>query len=127
MNKKPYKLNASPLYRISSVHVLAGLLQIDPTILKNLETYVRKQPKIAYRVFLQGAKKREIQQPINPKLVRIHRRVKELLSRIETPEYLFSGKRGYSYIDNAKAHLNANYLITLDISQFYASTRTESL
>ena len=127
MIQKKYKLHSSPLYRIRSIHVLAKLLLIDPRSLRRVEEYAKSNPKKAYHVFLQEPKKREIQQPVHPLLVLIHKRMKEFLSQIETPTYLFSSKRGLSYIDNARMHISANYLQTMDINKFYASTRAEAV
>lgn len=54
-------------------------------------------------------------------LQRIQKRIHLLLSRIITPDYLFSGVKGRSNIGNAAVHQNAAYVVTMDISQFYES------
>lgn len=60
-----------------------------------------------YRIFdiEQNGKKRFIQEP-KPPLQQIHARIHSLLCRIETPDYLYSAIKGWSYVSNARAHLN---------------------
>ena len=59
----------------------------------------------------------------NHGLYRIHKRIADLLSSIETKEYVFSGIKGKSYIDNAKFHLGNSdkFLVKLDIKRFFPS------
>ena len=49
----------------------------------------------------------------------------KLLSRIETPTYLFSGKKRKCSIDNAKDHIPCRYMTTLDIKDFYPNCSRE--
>lgn len=72
-----------------------------------------------YRVWT-TAKKREVQQPLY-ELEKLHKRIADLLSRIEMPDYVFS-KRGRSYIDNAAVHRGIQPLIKTDLNKFYPST-----
>ena len=67
-------------------------------------------------------KVRKIQCPSSG-LDRVHTRIASLLSRIQTPEYLQSGKKGYSNVSNAKVHLNSVNLLTTDIKSFFPSTK----
>src|SRR5687768_9339222 len=48
-------------------------------------------------------KDRAIQEP-KRELQRIHRRVHDLLSRVQVPDYLHSAVAGKSYLSNAAAH-----------------------
>ncbi|MGE3320192.1 MAG: reverse transcriptase family protein [Candidatus Berkiella sp.] len=66
-------------------------------------------------------KSRAIQTP-KPSLDAIHTRVADLLYRIAPPEHLHSGVKNRSYISNAKEHLGADNVITMDISSFFSST-----
>lgn len=70
-------------------------------------------------------KKREIQRPIHPLLCKVQRRLFHLLNRFELPDYLFSGKKGISYISNAKLHQNSKFALKMDIEHFYANTTGE--
>jgi hypothetical protein len=71
-----------------------------------------------YRVWTND-KGREIQAP-QGWLAQVHKRIEQLLARIELPSYLYSQK-GHSYADNAKFHLGNTPLIKTDISRFYPS------
>lgn len=75
-----------------------------------------------YRVFSvkQGEKDRRVEMP-KIVLERLHRRLFELLARIEKPDYLHSGVKGRSYITNARAHVGDVPLAKLDIRSFYPS------
>ncbi|MWQ11421.1 RNA-directed DNA polymerase, partial [Glaesserella parasuis] len=44
------------------------------------------------------------------------------MARVKLPEYLYSGVKNRSYIDNAKAHLTSKEIITTDITAFFPST-----
>ncbi len=47
------------------------------------------------------------------------------MSRIETPDYLFSGKKGLCSLDNAKKHILNHYFLTADIDNFYPNSKRE--
>jgi hypothetical protein len=122
MAKPPqYPLSKSPLYRLRSKAKLANLLQLsksDLIQLANHPTYHRFWKKE------KGKKPRFIEEPTDA-LMAVHKRLQNLLSRIETPPYLFSGKRNTSHIDNASFHLENNFFLTLDIEKFYPSSKIE--
>jgi hypothetical protein len=71
-----------------------------------------------YRVWTND-KGREIQAPIG-RLAQVHKRIGQLLARIEVSDYLYSQK-GRSYADNAWAHRGSTPLIKTDIHRFYPS------
>lgn len=69
------------------------------------------------------ARKRSIDNPINP-LKAIQTRIEDrLLKRIILPEHLLGGVKGRSIKDNAIRHLDARYryLVTIDIRNFFPS------
>ncbi len=72
-----------------------------------------------YRVASKANNRREIQAPTG-RLAAAHRRIADLLMRIELPDYVFS-QRGHSYIGNAAQHLGQQPLIRADIHRFYRS------
>ncbi len=116
---KTYPLNQSPLYKLQTRRKLAGLFYKSVPELEKLA----KRPD-NYRIFTIGKDKnkpRQVEEP-KPNLERIHRRLFNLLRRIEPPEYLHSGIKGKSYITNAKEHIGSDTLITLDIRKFFPST-----
>ena len=63
---------------------------------------------------------RMVQQP-RPLLQRLHRRMHDLLSRVETPGYLHSAVAGRSYITNAATHRCDVPAIKIDVKKFFRS------
>lgn len=112
MAKARYPLHQSPLYKIVGFGKLEAILGIDLTKLDRLLSPEN------YRVWF-NAKGREIQQPIKW-MEYVHKRIGNLLSRVELPDYVFSQK-GRSYMDNAKQHVGNFPLGKTDISSFYPS------
>jgi RNA-directed DNA polymerase len=122
---KQYALAASPLYRISSIHKLAQVLLLEKKSLLALENSIKTNPDKHYRIFKQGVKKREIQHPFEKNISNVQKRLKVLFSRIKPPDYVKSGRKGVSYVDNAAAHIPYSYCIPMDIRKFYESTKGE--
>ncbi|EPO0025961.1 reverse transcriptase family protein [Vibrio alginolyticus] len=52
----------------------------------------------------------------------VHTRIASLLCRIDTPDYLHSGKKGVSNVTNAEAHIDSHNVLTTDIRSFFPST-----
>lgn len=113
MAKSRYPLHQSPLYKIVGVGRLEAVLRIDVSKLDRLLAPEN------YRVWI-NEKGREIQQPLKW-LAQVHKRIGDLLSRIELPDYVYSQK-GRSYADNARQHIGSFPLGKTDISKFYPST-----
>jgi RNA-directed DNA polymerase len=116
---KSYSLDQSPIYRLRTRRKLANQFNLS---VNELEKLAKRQDN--YRVFIIGKDKnkpRQVEEP-KPHLERIHRRLFNLLRRIEPPVYLHSGIKGKSYISNAKIHIGSDTLITLDIEKFFPST-----
>lgn len=112
-----YPLLRSPLARVTSVHVLAKILQVRVGRLRDL-SYLTSQFKEG--VTERNGKERKTETPVRS-MRRVHDRVQSLLSRIETPSYLHSGKRKRSYVTNAAAHLGSQQTFQVDIAKFYPS------
>lgn len=117
---RAYPLQKSPFYNLRNKSKLAKLLKIDRQDLSSL------RGDGLYNTFLknEGGKLRDIQQPIGVR-DRVHAQIQRLISRIETPEYLFSGKKGLSSLDNAKCHLRNHYFLCTDIENFFPSCKRE--
>lgn len=113
---KQYPLHQSPFYKLSSKKKLSTLLQISN---KQLLLLVDDSK---YHTFMENG--REIQEPIGLRKI-VHKRIKELLSRIECPNYLYSGVKGKSAIKNAVYHKENFNFATFDIKSFYRSSRIE--
>lgn len=108
-----YPLDQSPLYRLRGKGQFEKLLDLPWDMAKALAD------PAYYRVWF-NEKGREIQQPIRT-LALVHKRIGDLLARIELPDYLYS-QRGRSYADNARHHLGHVPLFKTDIHKFYPST-----
>ena len=114
MSNKQYDINQSPLYKLNSKSKLSSILNIDNlAFLLNNDHYNRFK--------MNG---RQIESPCK-ELKKVHKRVLKLLSRIITPNYLISGKKGLSYVDNAKTHARRCNLVKMDIEKFYPSSKQE--
>jgi hypothetical protein len=116
--RKTYPLDQCPLYKLSGRKRLAqDVFNVDLLFLERLAANNGN-----FRVFTikQGESDRQVEVP-KVVLERIHRRLFNLLERIEKPDYLHSGVRGRSYITNAKVHLGAVPLVKLDLKKFYPS------
>jgi RNA-directed DNA polymerase len=116
IERKPYLLNQSPFYKLKSLPQLADVLCVSGNTmaapLAAQENYIRFTTRAG----------RGVQWP-KPTLRRIQKRVADLLSRIETPEFLHSAKRGRSYITNADQHSPALPSVKVDIHKFFRSVR----
>ena len=111
----------SHLYKLSSKTKLATLLGCSTQFLHNFRSSSRQ-----YKIFtLPKPNSKERRQVEDPKdfIKDIHRRLKNLLSVIEVPNYLKSGIKRKSHIDNAKTHISANYCVVMDLHGFYRSGR----
>lgn len=119
-SRKSYDINQSPFFKLRNKRKLASLFD---TPLHEILSLIRRNDN--YRVFMiqkNTPKSRQVEVP-KPQLERLHRRTFNLLARIETPKYLYSGVKGRSYIDNARQHVGQVRLITLDIERFFPSTK----
>lgn len=114
-HNKSYSLEESPLFKIQ---YLDRLLCVLNTNSQAIHSSLKNKTNV-YHYFKHG--KRNIQTPTG-ELYRIHNRIASLLTRIIQPDYLFSGIKGKSYIENAKEHLHAKEILTTDITAFFPST-----
>lgn len=112
---KNYPLKQSILYNLKSKKKLAVLLGIPLNTLKKLQND-------QYYSCFELENSRYIQNP-QGLLATVHKFINKLLSRIEIPEYLHSGRKKHSSITNAKTHLASQYkTLTVDIEKFFPST-----
>lgn len=118
-----YKINKSPLFGRKSSKKLCEILGIsrselerlaDPGLYNEFESKDKKNPK----------KKRWVQEPIGIRK-KLHKRLHKLIAKIESPDFLCSGKRGISIRKNAEIHERSANILTLDIQKFYESTNVE--
>jgi RNA-directed DNA polymerase len=136
-----YNLDKSPLYGLSSKTKLYKILVENNNLLhipqnnKKLGNILVKINNVAklqtflkgknYRVFPEKQSNRIIQDP-NLFLKLVHKKLANLLSRINTPEYLHSGVKRKSYVTNATHHLGtSSYILKLDLRKFYQNCSKE--
>lgn len=114
---KTYPINNSPLYRLSNKSKLAELLGVSKRYLEHFN-YSRDN----YKCWEQEKKNKKGTRPVeNPEfaLKKIQSKLNKLLSRIQTTDYLMSGKKHFSYIDNAQYHLKNPYVFCFDLHAFF--------
>ena len=115
---RTYAIERSPLYNLQSKKKLAQLLFLPEDYFKIIHNY-------KYTEFVKkktNGKNRVIYNP-EENLKDIQKRIFKLLSRINKPDFVVSGTRGKSYVDNAKIHQNNENVCTIDIEKFYDSTK----
>lgn len=118
---KRHPLNQSQLYAIQSRAKLAeifGLTRVGLDSTLAMERPFSQGPKGIER---NGKTKiRMIQQPRGP-LRTIHAKVRNILSRIDPPDFLFCPVKQRSYVSNATQHVTAKVIRTLDIQAYFPS------
>jgi len=116
--------NQSKLYGLKSKKLLSYYLCF-PSKDYFKQDFVAKQihPCLDY----QNGKARLLEKP-KYELGQIQKRLKTLLAELDTPDYVFSGVKGRSYVDNAKMwHYGNRYLYKIDLTAFFPSITRESV
>lgn len=110
--------STSKLYGVLNKKYLSELLQLELKILKNVDQYYTVHPFKKKT----NNKIRELYNPSN-KHKRALKRITRYLNDLDFPDYLCGGIQNVSYVDNASRHLNKNYMLVVDIANFFPSTR----
>lgn len=125
-----YPVDQSPLYKVTSKRKLAELLKLSvrdirylASLTDNYRQWEMPQKRQEILAGLAAKKPRVIQQP-KPLLDAVHRRISDLLSRIQKPSFVFSATKGLDYVDNARRHMNPHRGVKVDIKDFYPSVRS---
>ena len=121
--KIKYPLERSPLFKLSSKRNLAQLLGID---YKELVNFSRSTLPYQYCIFTDKNTLRYITEPKN-ELLSIHKRLLNLLTRLETPSYIHSATKKRSYKTNAEQHISSDTVIKIDIRKFFPSVKFEHI
>lgn len=120
---KIYQLEKSPLYRMRNRTRLAEKLNLPAN-------YFRKNHEYEYSEFSRpkanGDGERHFTVPPED-LKKIQKQICKLLNRIETPEWVISGKKAHSYVTNAERHRENKFVKTMDISKFYDSAQRSAI
>lgn len=104
----------SPLYGLQSKKQLYKMLNITNGRQFSNNSYDRT------KIYIQQSEQRLIEAP-NDLTKCAQYRIKNLLSKCDFPDYVFSGIKGRSYFSNAEKHKNCRYLFKTDISAFFPS------
>ena len=72
--------------------------------------------------FIMGTSKKRLVEAPSDELKRIQSRIKTGLSKCHFPNFVYSGIKGKSYVDNAKEHQGRKYVYKIDISAFFPNT-----
>lgn len=113
-----YPLISSPLWKLSSIHLLTSLLRLKEEQLRLLSS----SPE--YKFFTDNSKPekpREVQEPLGATM-RTHYRFVKLLDSIQRSEFLHSATRRRSNITNAEKHKGGESVVKTDIKSFYENT-----
>ena len=125
--------NKSVLYNLSNQRVLLYHLKIKSKdflkqdfVAQLVRPYIEtKQISIKSPPYVKN-KERIIEVP-SEELKAIQKKLKKILSKLDYPEYVFSGVKGRSYPDNARLHAGNKYLYKIDITAFFPSISREKV
>ena len=113
-------IEQSKLYHLGRKRDLAELLGLSLPELNaltsdaNVKEWVKKT---------EGKKDRTIEEPLPP-LGKILSSLYSILSRVETPDWLLSGKKGVKPKDNAEVHRYSPYMISTGYCGFLSKHKT---
>ena len=104
----------SHLYKLSSKKDLMYLLKIKD------KRYLKQKYVLTHlTAYISQEKKPRLIEPPAESLKIIQHNIKKELGLIEVPYNVFSGIKGRSYIDNARLHMNNDYLFKIDLTAFF--------
>lgn len=123
---------------IKSTKHLSYVLKVDfkelQSILLNINNYYREKIIIKLDKFgkpkldKNGEHKKRIINPSTKKLKLIQKRIqKNILLKIELPDYAFGAVKGKDNVDNAKKHQGKKYKFTTDLKDFFPSITNKSV
>lgn len=135
--KQAYQIKDSPFYNLNSKRKLAELLRISSDTMTDLSSgrkmYTRRWKHKKLKQWINHAppeilaeKYRPIDIP-EPKLKAVQSRIAALLSRIQTPDFLFSPVKGRSYVENAAHHIDSNAFHLLDVADYFPSCTANNI
>jgi RNA-directed DNA polymerase len=120
------KLTDCWLYAVSSKADLARRLSTDQSPMSAQELEVLAVDRGNFKLFQIKANGRAVQEPKHI-LQKIHKRIHKLLSRVITPGYLHSARKGKSYLTNARSHRASVATVKIDVKRFFRSVPRRSV
>jgi len=112
----------SQLYGLKSKKMLRHFLQVQTNQLFN-QTFILD--KIIPYIDTDG-KSRLIEVP-DKELRAIQKKIKNMLGKLVLPDYVFSGVKGKSYVDNATHHSGTKFTYKVDVTAFFPSISREKV
>jgi RNA-directed DNA polymerase len=125
-------LSALDLYSLSYLEALLGrsraeLKDLARHAVRYYDPFSHKKRDRPFSHKTAPSKKRLIDNPIGP-LKAVQSRIEgRLLKRLLLPEHLLGGVRGKTIKDNARVHLSARCLVTIDIKNFFPSVNPQQV
>lgn len=123
MASSGYAIDQSPIYKLCSKRKFATILQIEYDSLLHANDFINYTVSEIEKA---SGGFRTIYDPCR-ELKQVQRRIKNLLSRISIPNWVFSGCKGVCHVDNGKYHEHSVYFIQSDLHAFYDSCSRESV
>lgn len=123
MASRGYAIDQSPIYKLCSKRKLATILQIEYDSLLHANDFINYTVSEIEKT---SGGFRTIYDPCR-ELKQVQRRIKNLLSRISIPNWVFSGCKGVCHVDNGKYHEHSVFFIQSDLHAFYDSCSRESV
>lgn len=120
---KKYQYHQSPFYKCTTKKRLAEILRAD---LKEIRKIIREIENSKAYFPSQGKNGRSTLGP-KKELKLIQKRINNLLTRIEIPEWVHGGIKKKSIQTNAGTHKNSNVFLQLDIKRFYNNCTREKV
>jgi len=119
---KKHDVNQCALYKCQNKRRLEKLLNLQKYDLDKISKIIDYH---SFQIDKKDAnEKRDITAPcLDLKLIQA--RILKLIEKIERPTWLISGEKGKCYIDNGRAHLLSDYVLTVDIKKFYDNCKRE--
>ena len=111
-----------PLYAIQSKKMLLQALGVQD---KRWQKHTFVQQNIS--PFIDGTTKKRLVEAPSQQLKVIQKRIKNALIKCDFPEYVFSGIKGRSYIDNAEKHAGSLFVYKIDVSAFFPNTSRDKV
>ena len=123
MASRGYAIDQSPIYKLCSKRKLATILHLEYDSLLHANDFINYTVSEIEKA---SGGFRTIYDPCR-ELKQVQRRIKNLLSRISIPNWVFSGCKGVCHVDNGKYHEHSVYFIQSDLHAFYDSCSRESV
>ena len=118
-----HSIEQSFLFRLRNKKLFAVKLGLPPGFFRHYRKIIKYSISTTPK---KDGKPRIIQAP-GDELKAVQKKILEHLNRIYKEPWLISGRKGKSYIDNARKHSGVNYVTTLDVKSFYESCRRLSV